>query len=51
MNGFNSSLASSTPTGIPQFFRPLLFLLHINDLHHGIKYCKAHHFADDKNLS
>ena len=28
-------------------FGSLLFLLHINDLHVSIKYCKAHHFADD----
>ena len=29
---------------------PLLFLIYINDLHFAVKYCKVHHFADDKNL-
>ena len=26
---------------------PLLFLLYINDLNQAIKFCKAHHLADD----
>ena len=29
---------------------PLLFLIHINDLNHAIKFCKVFHFADDTNL-
>ena len=29
---------------------PLLFLIHINDLHKAIQYCKIHHFADDTDL-
>ena len=28
---------------------PILFLIHINDLNHDVKYCKAHHFADNTN--
>ena len=28
----------------------MLFLIYINDLHYSIKFCKAHHFADDTNL-
>ena len=31
-------------------FGPLLFLFYINDFNLAIKHCKAHHFADDKNL-
>ena len=31
--------------------RPLIFLIHINDLHKAIQYCKIHHFAKDlRNL-
>ena len=28
---------------------PFLFLIYINDLNHGMKFCKDHHFADDTN--
>ena len=37
---------------IPQGFFPghLLFLLYMNDLNQAIKFCKAHHFADDPSL-
>ena len=28
----------------------MLFLIHINDLHFSIKFCKVHHFADGTNL-
>ena len=28
----------------------LLLLIYNNDLNHAIKFCKAHHFADDTNL-
>ena len=30
--------------------KPILFLLHINDLNQAIEFCKVHHFADDTNL-
>ena len=26
---------------------PFFFLIHTDDLNHGIKYCKVHHFADN----
>ena len=29
----------------------LLFLIYINDLHSCLKYSKAHHFADDTNIT
>ena len=32
------------------FLEPLLFLLYINNLNQGIKFCKVHHFTDDTNL-
>ena len=31
-----------------QFF--LFFLMYTNDLDHAIKFCKAHHFADDTDV-
>ena len=51
INGYNSSLFSIA-YGVPQgsVLGQLLFLLYINDLHRGIKFCKVHHFADDTNL-
>ena len=30
--------------------RPLLYIIHINDLYYAIKYNKVHYFADDANL-
>ena len=27
-----------------------MFLVYINNLNHGIRYCSVHHFADDSNL-
>ena len=29
---------------------PILFLIHINNLNHAIKYCKVHHIAHGTNL-
>ena len=29
---------------------PLLFLIHINDLNHAIRFCKVNHFVDDTTL-
>ena len=29
---------------------PLLFVIYINDLNQALKFCKAHHLADDTNL-
>ena len=39
-NGYDSGCCSGSPT----------FLLYINNLNQAIKFCKAHHFADDTNL-
>ena len=51
INGYESGLAALN-CGILQgsVLGPLLFLLYINGLNQAIKFCKAHHFADDTNL-
>ena len=51
INGFDSGLTTIN-CGVPQesVLGPLLFLLYINDLNQGIKFCKVHHFAGDTNL-
>ena len=51
INGFNSELKEIN-CGIRHgsILGPLLFLIYINDLHYSIKFCKVHHFADDRNL-
>ena len=43
---------ASIKYGVPQgsVFRPLLFMIYINDLNHAVKFCKVHHFPDDTNL-
>ena len=51
INGYGSELVEIN-CNVPQgsVLGPLLFLLYINDLNQAIKFCKAHHFADDTNL-
>ena len=51
INGYESGLADIN-SGVPQGYvlGSLLFLLYINDLNQTIKFCKAHHFADDTTL-
>ena len=52
INGCDSNLAD-IKFGVPQWsvLGLLLFLIHINDLNQGFKYCKVRHFADDKLTS
>ena len=51
INGIDSS-TRIMKYGVPQgsVLGPLLFLIYINDLHHAIKFCTTHHFADDTNF-
>ena len=51
VNGYDFVCAAIN-CGVSQYFIQglLLFLLFINDLNQTIKFCKIHHFADDKNL-
>ena len=51
INDYDSNLAD-LKFGVPQglFLGPLLFLIYINDLDQTLKFCKVHHFADNKNL-
>ena len=51
INGFKSK-GNIIKHGVPQgsVLGPVLFLLHINDLHKYIKHSTTYHFADDTNL-
>ena len=51
IDGYDSNLAD-VKFDVPQgsVLGPLLFLIYINDLNQTLKFCKAHHFADDTNL-
>ena len=51
INGYESGFAALN-CGVPQgsVLVSLLFLPYIKDLNQAIKFCKAHHFADDTNL-
>ena len=51
INGYESGLAAIN-CGVFQgsVLGHLLFLLYIKNLNQAIKFCKAHHFADDTNL-
>ena len=51
INAYDSDLAVVN-CGVPQgsVLGLLLFLQDINDLNQAIKFCKAHHFADNTDL-
>ena len=51
INVYDSNLADVT-FGVLQgsVLGPLLFLIYINDLNQGLKFCKVHHFEDDTKL-
>ena len=51
INGYDSNLAE-VKFCVPQrtVLGPLLFLIYINDLNQVLKFCKVHHFTDDRNL-
>ena len=48
----STSNTKEITTGVPQgsVLGPLLFLLHIDDLHRSVKHSKTYHFADDTNM-
>ena len=50
-SSYDSNLTTVT-YGVSQgsVLGPLLFLIYLNDLNQAIKFCKVHHFADDRNL-
>ena len=52
INGYDSNL-TDVKFGVPQgsVLGLLLFLVYINDLNQALKFCKVHHFADDKLYS
>ena len=51
INGYESGLAAlNCDVSQGSALGSLLFLLHINDLNHALKFRNVHHFADDTNL-